>query len=536
VQTLTGVAPTYVFASPGDYTVTLNVSDAAGNWDTDIVTIMVLDESQLIVDAGHDQVVNEDTIVTLQASATWDPQGQETYLWTFLDKTPQTLRGQTYNYTFSNPGNYTITLRASDASGATAIDTVKITVRDVTHPLAVMTIDSTILADRIVHFSAADSTDNVQIVTYSWTFGDGNSTTGVDATHIYSAPGAYTVTLRVTDAAGNVGTRHLGIKVLAGYSDVFTVINGDQVSHIGIESCCEVDAFHYDANTSTISFDVSEESDAMGFANVSIPHTLLGSYKLLIDNLPTTPIETQNSTHTFLFFKYSHSSHAIKIVGTAGVMSLSGLSLVFSAGVLALFSPCGFPMLPGYLSYYLGKKRSIEKAVSGGVACTFGLIGVFSVIGVGVALFGNMIAQYIPILELVAGSLAIAMGISMLVNIKLPTLFTISRAPKQKGLRGLFLYGIAYGLATLGCSAPIFFSTLFYAISSGGILPGIITFIAYAIGMGLPLLMITILLARAKERYLNNIMRAMPWIQKISSLVIIAIGIYLISYYFLIFA
>jgi cytochrome c biogenesis protein CcdA/PKD repeat protein/peroxiredoxin len=539
LQTLVGVAPTYTFASPGVYSVTLNATDAAGNWDADTVTLTVLDESQLIVDAGPDQVVNEDTVVTLNAYASWDPQGFATYLWTFLDETAQTLRGQTYNYTFNTPGNYTITLTATDTSGATVLDTVQITVLDVTNPLAIITMDHQAVVDRVVLFSAADSMDNVGIVMYNWSFGDNNSTTGVNANHHYSALGTYTVTLSITDAAGNGDTHHTVITVVenTGYFDVFPVINGDQVSYIGVESCCEVDSFHYDANASTISFDVAEETDTIGYANVSIPHDLLGlSHKFLIDNLPVTPIETQNSTHNFFFFKYSHSSHAITIVGTAGIMSLSGLSLVFSAGVLALFSPCGFPMLPGYLSYYLGKKKSIEKAVSGGVACTLGLIGVFSVIGVGVALFGNMVAQYIPVLELVAGSLAIAMGISMLANIKFPTLFSISRAPTQRGLHGLFLYGIAYGLATLGCSAPIFFSTLFYAISSGGFLPGIITFITYAIGMGLPLLLITILLARAKDRFLTKIMGAMPWIQKISSLVIIAIGIYLISYYLFIFA
>jgi len=106
----------------------------------------------------------------------------------------------------------------------------------------------------------------------------------------------------------------------------------------------------------------------------------------------------------------------------------------------------------------------------------------------------------------------------------------------QKGLPGLFLYGIAYGLATLGCSAPIFFSTLFYALTSGGFLAGIVTFVVYAIGMGLPILLITILLAKTKTQLLNRVMNVMPWFEKISSVIIIAIGIYLISYYILIFA
>jgi cytochrome c biogenesis protein CcdA len=533
------VAPTYTFAVTGEYTVTLNVTDAAGNWATDTVTVTILDASQLIVNAGLDQIVDEDTIVTLSAYASWDPQGLATYVWTFLDGTAQTLRGQSYNYTFTEPGNYTITLVATNSTGDRATDTVQITVLDVTSPIAIMTMDQHLVTERGIHFSAATSIDNVNIVKYAWTFGDGNSTTGVNATHRYSTTGIYTIILRVTDAAGNTGTNQTVINVLenTGYSTVFMVIKNDQEAYIGIESCCEVRDFHYDSNTSTISFDVGEETDVMGYANISIPQDLLGaSHKILVDNLPVTAIKTENSTHSFLYIKYSHSEHVVSIVGATGIMSFSGLSLVFSAGVLALFSPCGFPMLPGYLSYYLGKKKTIETAVSSGIACTLGLIAVFSVIGVGVALAGSVVTQYIPVLEVIAGSLAIVMGISMLLNIKFPTLFRISRAPTQKGLPGLFLYGIAYGLATLGCSAPIFFSTLFYALTSGGFLAGIITFVVYAIGMGLPILLITILLAKTKTQLLARVMNVMPWFEKISSVIIIAIGIYLISYYVLIFA
>jgi cytochrome c biogenesis protein CcdA/chitodextrinase len=529
VQTLTGVAPNYTFTTPGVYSVTLNVTDAAGNWATNTVTITVLDASQLIVNAGLDQVVDEDIVVTLSAYASWDTLGQATYVWTFLDGTAQTLRGQSSNYTFTEPGNYIITLVATSDSGDTATDTVQITVLDVTSPIAIMTMDHHLVTERGIHLSATKSIDNVNIVNYTWTFGDGNSTTGVNATHRYSTTGIYTITLSVTDAAGNTGTNQTVINVLEnnGYSTVFTVIKDDQVAHIGIESCCEVRDFHYDSNTSTISFDVGEETDVIGYANISIPQDLLGtSHKIFVDNLPVTPIETKNNTHSFFYIKYSHSEHAVSIVGTTGIMSFSGLSLVFSAGVLALFSPCGFPMLPGYLSYYLGRKKTLETAVSSGIACTLGLIAVFSVIGVGAALAGSVITQYIPALEVVAGSLAIVMGISMLMNIKFPTLFKISRAPTQKGLPGLFLYGIAYGLATLGCSAPIFFSTLFYAITSGGFLAGITTFVVYAVGMGLPILLITILLAKTKTQLLNRVMNVMPWFEKISSVIIIAIGVY----------
>jgi len=214
---------------------------------------------------------------------------------------------------------------------------------------------------------------------------------------------------------------------------------------------------------------------------------------------------------------------------------LSGLTLIFTAGALTLLSPCGFPMLPGYISYYMGAKASLEKAVSGGVACTLGLLTVFSAIGVVVSTLGSLVSRYIPLLELVAGLIVIFMGISMIAEIRFPTFFTISRAPRQRGLIGVFLYGVVYGLAALGCSAPIFFSILFYAVSAGGPLYGMITFVVYAIGMGLPIIITTILVAKAKKFMLERMVKMIPWFQKISGIVLIIIGAYLIYFYYVSF-
>jgi len=216
-------------------------------------------------------------------------------------------------------------------------------------------------------------------------------------------------------------------------------------------------------------------------------------------------------------------------------LDFSGLTLIFTAGALALLSPCGFPMLPGYISYYMGAKASLEKAVSGGVACTLGLLTVFSVIGVGVSTLGSLVSRYIPLLELVAGLIVIFMGVSMIVEIRFPTFFTISRAPRQRGLIGVFLYGVAYGLATLGCSAPVFFSILFYAVAAGGPLYSMITFVVYAIGMGLPIIITTLLVAKAKKFMLERMVKMIPWFQKISGIILIIIGVYLIYFYYISF-
>jgi len=57
----------------------------------------------------------------------------------------------------------------------------------------------------------------------------------------------------------------------------------------------------------------------------------------------------------------------------------------------------------------------------------------------------------------------------------------------------------------------------------------------YAMGMGLPIIITTILVAKAKKFMLKRIMKMMPWFQKISGIVLITIGIYLIYFYYISF-
>ena len=211
---------------------------------------------------------------------------------------------------------------------------------------------------------------------------------------------------------------------------------------------------------------------------------------------------------------------------------LSTLIFVFVAGASAFLSPCAYPMLPGYISYYMGKNFSLIKALYSGFFLTMGLITTFSIIGLIASILGNIINSYIPILELVAGIAMILLGISILFEINIfftPTLKT----PKRNGLLGIYFYGIIYGLATLGCSAPIFFATLFWAVVQSGPLTGLITFIVYSFGMGVPLILTTILLSIFKKKSLNKLKNMTPKIQKLSGIILIVIGIYLMYFYYM---
>ncbi len=214
-QALTGMTPEYTFDSPGSYTVTLNVTDAALNSATDTVVITVTDITEPTADAGDDQVVHEGVTVTFDGSGSADNVGIVSYVWTFIDVTPQTLLGVNSTYIFDIPGVYNVTLTVSDAQGNLATDVVTITVIDATWPAADAGPDQVVDEDTLVNFDGSASSDNVGIISYVWTFTDGTLQTlfGVNPSYTFETPGVYTVTLNVTDAEGYFTTDTVVITV-----------------------------------------------------------------------------------------------------------------------------------------------------------------------------------------------------------------------------------------------------------------------------------------------------------------------------------
>jgi cytochrome c-type biogenesis protein len=212
-------------------------------------------------------------------------------------------------------------------------------------------------------------------------------------------------------------------------------------------------------------------------------------------------------------------------------LQISGLAFAFSAGVFSLFSPCSYALLPGYVSYYLGAKFGVVKALTGGLACTLGLITVFAAIGGLASSLGELVPQIIPLLDIAAGVILIAMGLGNLMEFNMPFLSLNIGLSKKQGFMGLYTYGIVYGLAGVGCSAPIFISVLFYSMSKG-LAQGILSFVAYALGMGAPLIVTTLLLSQAKEYMIQRINVATEKLRRASGGVLIAVGFYLIYFYY----
>ncbi len=242
--------------------------------------------------------------------------------------------------------------------------------------------------------------------------------------------------------------------------------------------------------------------------------------------------------------------------GFMSVMPRTGLAaLAFLAGVSAFFSPCAFPLLPGYMGHYISKeesngagKRSIKKGLIGGFAAALGIIVVYSLVGLLVGLAGAGASAFLVYAAPAVAVVMLVLGAMMLFNVPIPTHLIsapfsgISKKLEEgyskrfgsreeaKGVGSLFAYGAGYGTASMGCHAPIFIAVIAAGLVAGGFAMGFAAFALYGLGMGITMVFVTVAIAMAKSAFVERITKYMPLINKGTAAVLIIVGVYLIWY------
>lgn len=210
-------------------------------------------------------------------------------------------------------------------------------------------------------------------------------------------------------------------------------------------------------------------------------------------------------------------------------MSLVDLSIVagaFSAGVFSFFAPCAFPLLPGYVGYYVAsvdEEVSLGGALSRGGAAGLGAAVVFAAIAVVVVTVGRSILTQLQYVEPLVGLLLVALGILLVID-RMPTLH-VQLPGRRESVLGFGLFGAGYAIAAAGCFAPVFVAVLLEAMTLSAV-GSAITIGAFAVGLGGLLLAATVAVAIGHDVGAGTIPRYTDRIKPIAGLVIIAAGIY----------
>jgi cytochrome c-type biogenesis protein len=231
----------------------------------------------------------------------------------------------------------------------------------------------------------------------------------------------------------------------------------------------------------------------------------------------------------------------------SGLAAALPFGIAFAAGMVAAVNPCGFAMLPAYLSLYLGTEeggfaersatRRVLQALVVGLVVSSGFVVLFGLAGLGVSAGGTVLISAMPVFGVLVGEALVVFGLWMLLARRGPYAAVFGRLatrlgdPTKVGVRGFFLFGLAYGAAPLGCTLPAFLAVVGSGIAAGGVVPGGGRFVGYGLGMASVLVSLTLALAFFKEGLIKRLRGALPYVQTASAVLLILAGAYVVFYW-----
>ncbi|MEV1091195.1 cytochrome c biogenesis CcdA family protein [Streptomyces microflavus] len=219
-------------------------------------------------------------------------------------------------------------------------------------------------------------------------------------------------------------------------------------------------------------------------------------------------------------------------------MSDLPLALALTAGVLAAVNPCGFALLPAYLSLLvLGDDSptrgvAIARALTATASITVGFAALFGIFGLAIQPVAGQVQEHLPWFTITFGILMGLAGAWLLTGHQLPALMPkVRRAPKvTRSIPSMALFGMAYATASLGCTIAPFLAIVVSAFRSGSTVEGIVLFAAYAAGMGLIVGVASLTVALTRSTAVSHLRRAGALAPRIGGGLLLLVGAY-VAYY-----
>lgn len=190
----------------GRYTVTLSVSDGTRNArDTLAITVVDNYPPVIVTEVDVTAPIGKPYLLNVTASDRDHDTSDLKWEWQFGDGTMSRSSGP-YNHTYEELGTHLVTVKVLDPENAMTQTTISVMVVDDTPPIARAGPDTRIKLNGTVQFDGSASSDNVGVVSLTWTFEYRNDTvslTGRTPIFKYEEAGTYVIGLKVSDERGN---------------------------------------------------------------------------------------------------------------------------------------------------------------------------------------------------------------------------------------------------------------------------------------------------------------------------------------------
>ena len=205
----------------------------------------------------------------------------------------------------------------------------------------------------------------------------------------------------------------------------------------------------------------------------------------------------------------------------------------FLEGIASFISPCLLPMLPIYISYFIGEEeKNSSKKIINALGFVLGFTLVFLILSIFASSLGMIISENIRYIKIIFGIIIIFLGLNYMeaINIKFLNKTKVIDADK-KNLNFLkaILFGAIFSISWTPCIGTFLSSALLLVAKHQDMLKGILLMLVYSIGLGIPFVVSVALIEKLKQVF-NVIKKNYNIIKKVSGVILIVIGIYTIFF------
>ena len=213
---------------------------------------------------------------------------------------------------------------------------------------------------------------------------------------------------------------------------------------------------------------------------------------------------------------------------------MEALIVAYGAGLAAAASPCLLPLYPAFLAYLTGASGAEAgtgkaRRISGflGLAVLAGLITSMLIIGLIVVALSAPIGQLLGFAIPAIDALLIALGVMLLAGInpfmKVPSV----RVPGASGPTSqAYIYGMFLGPIALPCAGPFLIVTLAISVGAAETIGTMLTFVVFALGFGLPLVLLSVLARARQDTVVRFLAKHHRKIEIVSGVLLIGAGIW----------